>query len=211
MRFSNRSQAGRQLGQAVRKLNLERPVVLGLPRGGVVTALEVARELGAELDVVLVRKLRAPQNPELAIGALSEGGQVFLLPYAQNMSTPEYLEAEIQYQKDVLLKRSQLYRKVRPQVPLAGRNVILVDDGIATGSTMEAALESVLSQAPARVVVAVPVAPAEAAQKFGARAEFFALDLPEYFGAVGAFYQDFPQVEDQEVISLLKTNTGPGV
>ena len=211
MRFSNRSQAGRQLGQAVRKLNLERPVVLGLPRGGVVTALEVARELGAELDVVLVRKLRAPQNPELAIGALSEGGQVFLLPYAQSMSTPEYLEAEIQYQKDVLLKRSQLYRKVRPQVPLAGRNVILVDDGIATGSTMEAALESVLSQAPARVVVAVPVAPAEAAQKFGARAEFFALGLPEYFGAVGAFYQDFPQVEDQEVISLLKTNTGPGV
>ena len=186
----------------MQKLNLERPVVLGLPRGGVVTALEVARELGAELDVVLVRKLRAPQNPELAIGALSEGGQVFLLPYAQSMSTPEYLEAEIQYQKDVLLKRSQLYRKVRPQVPLAGRNVILVDDGIATGSTMEAALESVLNQAPARVVVAVPVAPREAAQKFGARAEFLALDLPEYFGAVG--YQDFPQVEDQQVMAMLK-------
>lgn len=188
----------------MRKLNLERPVVLGLPRGGVVTALEVARELGAELDVVLVRKLRAPQNPELAIGALSEGGQVFLLPYAQSMSTPEYLEAEIQYQKEILLKRSQLYRKVKPQVPLAGRNVILVDDGIATGSTMEAALESVLSQAPARVVVAVPVAPREAAQKFGARAEFLALDLPEYFGAVGAFYQDFPQVEDQQVMAMLK-------
>ena len=188
----------------MRKLNLERPVVLGLPRGGVVTALEVARELGAELDVVLVRKLRAPQNPELAIGALSEGGQVFLLPYAQSMSTPEYLEAEIQNRKDVLLKRSQLYRKVKPQVPLAGRNVILVDDGIATGSTMEAALESVLSQAPARVVVAVPVAPREAAQKFGARAEFLALDLPEYFGAVGAFYQDFPQVEDQQVMAMLK-------
>ena len=188
----------------MRKLNLERPVVLGLPRGGVVTALEVARELGAELDVVLVRKLRAPQNPELAIGALSEGGQVFLLPYAQSMSTPEYLEAEIQYQKEILLKRSQLYRKVKPQVPLAGRNVILVDDGIATGSTMEAALESVLNQAPARVVVAVPVAPREAAQKFGARAEFLALDLPEYFGAVGAFYQDFPQVEDQQVMAMLK-------
>ena len=188
----------------MQKLNLERPVVLGLPRGGVVTALEVARELGAELDVVLVRKLRAPQNPELAIGALSEGGQVFLLPYAHSMSTPEYLEAEIQNRKDVLLKRSQLYRKVKPQVPLAGRNVILVDDGIATGSTMEAALESVLNQAPARVVVAVPVAPREAAQKFGARAEFLALDLPEYFGAVGAFYQDFPQVEDQQVMAMLK-------
>lgn len=207
--FSNRSQAGRQLGQALKKLNLEQPVVLGLPRGGVVTALEVARELEAELDVVLVRKLRAPQNPELAIGALSETGQVFLLPYAQSMSTPAYLEAEIARQKEVLLKRSLLYRKVKPQIPLTGRNVVLVDDGIATGSTMEAALESVLSQSPAQVVIAVPVAPPEAAQKFGTRAKFFALDLPEYFGAVGAFYQDFPQVEDEEVVGMLKTSTGP--
>lgn len=204
MIFLNRQQAGNKLGQALKRLALDRPVVLGLPRGGVVVAYEVARELEAELDVVLVRKLRAPQNPELAIGAVAETGEVFLLPYAESMADQEYLEAEIAEQKEVLRKRSELYREAKPKIPLTDRDVVLVDDGIATGSTMEAALESVLSQLPARVVVAVPVAPLEAAQKFGARAQFLALDLPEYFGAVGTFYQDFPQVEDQEVVDMLK-------
>ncbi len=203
MRFRDRRHAGALLSEALRPLGLERPVVLGIPRGGVVVADEVARGLGGELDVVLVRKIGAPGNPEFALGAVGERGGMVLKPYALQYADQSYLEREAARQKDVIRKRSERYRKVRPKVPLAGLDVVLVDDGIATGSTMEAALAVVLSEKPRRVVVAVPVASPDAVERLKDQAEVVALSTPTDFAAVGAYYMDFGEVTDEEVEALL--------
>ncbi|WP_114314047.1 phosphoribosyltransferase [Thermus caldifontis] len=203
MRFRDRRHAGTLLSEALRPLGLERPVVLGIPRGGVVVADEVAKDLGGELDVVLVRKIGAPGNPEFALGAVGEKGGMVLKPYALHYADQSYLEREAARQKDVIRKRAERYRKVRPKVPLAGRDVVLVDDGIATGSTMEAALAVVLSEKPRRVVVAVPVASPDAVERLKDQAEVVALSTPPDFAAVGAYYMDFGEVTDEEVEALL--------
>ncbi|WP_243032262.1 phosphoribosyltransferase [Thermus altitudinis] len=203
MRFRDRRHAGALLSEALRPLGLERPVVLGIPRGGVVVADEVARGLGGELDVVLVRKIGAPGNPEFALGAVGERGGMVLKPYALQYADQSYLEREAARQKDVIRKRSERYRKVRPKVPFTGRDVVLVDDGIATGSTMEAALAVVLSEKPRRVVVAVPVASPDAVERLKDQAEVVALSTPPDFAAVGAYYMDFGEVTDEEVEALL--------
>src|SRR5512137_1559748 len=136
--FANREDAARQLADRLRGRELVDPVVLAIPRGGVVTGAVLARELGAELDVVLARKLRAPGQPELAVGAVSEDGQVYLNHYAQEYLDvmEEYLEQERRHQMAEIARRKELFRSVRPKAPLAGRSVIVTDDGIATGSTM---------------------------------------------------------------------------
>ncbi|MFN4071880.1 MAG: phosphoribosyltransferase [Thermus sp.] len=203
MRFRDRRHAGALLVEALRPLGLERPVVLGIPRGGVVVADEVARGLGGELDVVLVRKVGAPGNPEFALGAVGEKGGMVLKPYALQYADQSYLEREAARQKDVIRKRAERYRKVRPKVPLSGRDVVLVDDGIATGSTMEAALAVVLSEKPRRVVVAVPVASPDAVERLKEQAEVVALSAPRDFAAVGAYFMDFGEVTDEEVEALL--------
>lgn len=203
MRFRDRRHAGALLSEALRPLGLERPVVLGIPRGGVVVADEVARGLGGELDVVLVRKIGAPGNPEFALGAVGEKGGMVLKPYALHYADQSYLEREAARQKDVIRKRSERYRKERAKVPLVGRDVVLVDDGIATGSTMEAALAVVLSEKPRRVVVAVPVASPDAVERLKDQAEVVALSTPPDFAAVGAYYMDFGEVTDEEVEALL--------
>ncbi|MFN3179479.1 MAG: phosphoribosyltransferase [Thermus sp.] len=203
MRFRDRRHAGALLVEALRPLGLERPVVLGIPRGGVVVADEVARGLGGELDVVLVRKVGAPGNPEFALGAVGEKGGMVLKPYALQYADQSYLEREAARQKDVIRKRAERYRKVRPKVPLSGRDVVLVDDGIATGSTMEAALAVVLSEKPRRVVVAVPVASPDAVERLKEQAEVVALSAPPDFAAVGAYFMDFGEVTDEEVEGLL--------
>ncbi|MFD3005642.1 phosphoribosyltransferase [Thermus tengchongensis] len=203
MRFRDRRHAGALLVEALKPLGLERPVVLGIPRGGVVVADEVARGLGGELDVVLVRKVGAPGNPEFALGAVGEKGGLVLKPYAYQYADPSYLEREAARQKDVIRRRAERYRKVRPKVPLAGRDVVLVDDGIATGSTMEAALAVVLSEKPRRVVVAVPVASPDAVERLKDQAEVVALSTPPDFAAVGAYFMDFGEVTDEEVEGLL--------
>ncbi|RTG94447.1 phosphoribosyl transferase [Thermus scotoductus] len=203
MRFRDRRHAGALLVEALKPLGLERPVVLGIPRGGVVVADEVAKGLGGELDVVLVRKIGAPGNPEFALGAVGEKGGMVLKPYALQYADQSYLEREAARQKDVIRKRAERYRKVRPKVPLAGRDVVLVDDGIATGSTMEAALAVVLSEKPRRVVVAVPVASPEAVERLKDQAEVVVLSTPPDFAAVGAYYMDFGEVTDEEVEGLL--------
>lgn len=203
MRFRDRRHAGTLLAEALKPLGLQRPLVLGIPRGGVVVADEVARRLGGELDVVLVRKVGAPGNPEFALGAVGEKGELVLRPYALQYADSSYLEREAARQKDVIRKRAERYRRVRPKQPLQGRDVVFVDDGIATGSTMEAALSVVLSEGPRRVVVAVPVASPEALARLQDRAEVVALSVPEDFAAVGAYYMDFGEVTDEEVEGLL--------
>ncbi len=203
MRFRDRRHAGALLAEALKPLDLERPVVLGIPRGGVVVADEVARRLGGELDVVLVRKVGAPGNPEFALGAVGERGELILKPYALHYADQSYLEREAARQKEVVRKRAERYRKVRPKVSLKGRDVVLVDDGVATGATVEAALSVALAEEPRRVVVAVPVASPEAVERLRDRAEVVALSTPPDFAAVGAYYLDFGEVTDEDVEALL--------
>lgn len=204
MRFRDRKEAGVLLAEALKPLGLERPVVLGLPRGGAVVAEAVARGLGARLDLVLVRKLGAPGNPEFALGAVGEGGVMVLKPYASAYADPGYLEREAARQREILKARAARYRRLYPRLPLKGEAVVLVDDGVATGASMEAALEAVLAEGPARVVVAVPVASPEAYGRLAQRAETVALAVPSEFSAVGAHYLDFSEVTDEEVEALLQ-------
>ncbi len=204
MFFADREEAARQLAAALKPLALERPVVLGVPRGGVVLADVIARELGGTMDIVLARKIGAPGNPEYALGAVGESGEVYLQPYATRLADESYLKAETGRQMQVIRERRRRYRAVRPKEPLAGRDVVLVDDGIATGSTMEAAVTAVLAEKPRRLVVAVPVAPPEAVARLAQKAEVVVLSAPADFVAVGAYYRSFPQVSDEEVIEILK-------
>ena len=170
----------------------------------------VAGELGGTLDVVLARKIGAPLSSEFALGAVSEGGEVILRPYARAYADEDYLRREAERQRRLIEERRARYRAVRPRVPLAGREVVLTDDGIATGSTMEAALQAVLAEGPARVVVAVPVAAPDAVARLERLAEVVALSTPPDFTAVGAHYQEFPQVEDREVEEILAKWGGKG-
>jgi len=186
---------------------LHDPLVLAIPRGGVVTGAELARELGAELDVVLSRKLRAPGQPELAIGAVTEDGRVYLNRFAQEVLdlTDEYLAEERDHQLAEIARRQRLFRGVRPKAPVAGRSVIVTDDGIATGATMIAALQVVKAQRPREVIVAVPVAsPDRVAEVRRWCDDVVCLLAPVEFWAIGQFYEDFTQVEDEQVVALLR-------
>jgi putative phosphoribosyl transferase len=205
--FRNREDAARQLAEKLKERELHDPLVLAIPRGGVVTGAVLARELGADLDIVLSRKLRAPGQPELAIGAISEDGQVYLNHYAQEFLDvmEEYLAEERRYQMAEIARRKKLFRAVRPQAPIAGRSVIVTDDGIATGSTMIAALQAVKTQKPQEVIVAVPVASPDRLKEVRRWCDDVVCLLhPEEFWAIGQFYEDFTQVEDEQAIQLLR-------
>jgi len=205
--FRNREDAAHQLAQRLKGRKLLDPIVLAIPRGGVVTGAVLARELGADLDVVLSRKLRAPMQPELALGAISEDNQVYLNPFAKEMFdlTDDYLAEECRHQLAEIARRQKLFRAVRPVAPLKGRSVIVTDDGIATGATMMAALYAVKGQSPHEVIVAVPVAspdrPEEVCQFCD---EVVCLLHPAQFWAVGQFYADFSTVEDEQVVNILR-------
>ncbi|MCC7484671.1 MAG: phosphoribosyltransferase [Burkholderiales bacterium] len=205
--FRDRQDAALQLAQRLKARALTAPVVLGIPRGGVVVGAVLARELCADLDVVLARKLRAPGQPELAIGAIGEDGVEYLNDYGRRVAREEcgYLAREREHQLSEIRRRRELFRAARPAAPVAGRSVILTDDGIATGSTMIAALHVLKASQPHEIVIAVPVAPPETLEHFRplcSRVE--CLLAPEDFGAIGAFYRDFEQVEDEEVLRLLR-------
>jgi len=205
--FRNREDAARQLAEKLKGRQLHDPLVLAIPRGGVVTGAVLARELGADLDVVLSRKLRAPGQPELAVGAVSEDGQVYLNHHAREFLDlmEEYLAQERRHQLAEIARRKKLLRGVRPQAPVAGRSVIVTDDGIATGSTMIAALQAVKTQNPQELIVAVPVAsPDRLAEVRRWCDDVVCLLAPEEFWAIGQFYEDFTQVEDEEVVKLLR-------
>jgi putative phosphoribosyl transferase len=213
MRFADRTEAGQRLGAALSDLDFVDPVVLALPRGGVPVALEVASALGAPLDIVMVRKIGLPGQPEVALGAVVDGDRPDLEVNADiaqqagvdrldivKLAEPELAE---------ITRRRALYMAGRKPVPLTGRTAIIVDDGIATGATIRVALRSVRRQAPARLVLAVPVAAPEALVALRSLAdEVICLLTPERFGAVGAYYADFAQVSDSDVIALLGQSKG---
>jgi putative phosphoribosyl transferase len=207
MVFENRADAGRRLAAALGRLGGSDVVVLGLPRGGVPVAFEVARTLGAPLDVIVVRKLGVPLQPELAMGAIGEGGVRVLnrsvigpsaVSEAELASVEERERAELE-------RRARRFRGSRPRTPLEGRTVVVVDDGIATGSTARAACQVARAQGALRVVLAVPVAPVGwEARIDGDADEFICLETPEPFYAIGQFYEDFSQTSDEEVIDCLE-------
>ena len=206
--FHDRKDAARRLAARLKERELHNPLVLAIPRGGVVTGAVLAQELGAELDIVLSRKLRAPEQPEFAIGAISEDGQIYLNPHVSGLLGPsdDYLDQERRHQLAEIARRKKLFRKVRPEASIAGRSVIVTDDGIATGSTMIAALQIVRTQKPHELIVAVPVAPPDRLEEVRRWCDdLVCLHSPESFWGIGEFYADFSQVEDAEVVELLRS------
>jgi predicted phosphoribosyltransferase len=205
--FRNREDAAHQLAATLKRHPLHDPLVLAIPRGGVVTGAVLARELAAELDVVLSRKLRAPGHSELAIGAISEEGHVYLNPQAEEFLglLENYLAQERRHQLAEISRRQRLFRAARPRAAVAGRSVIVTDDGIATGSTMIAALQAVKAQHPRELIVAVPVASPDRLEEVRRWCDdVVCLCAPPSFFAVGQFYADFTPVEDKQAVELLR-------
>jgi len=205
--FEDRREAALKLAAALAQYRGKNPLVLGIPRGAVPMARVIADALSGEVDVVLVRKLGAPGNPEFAIGAVNESGRAAISEReaAYAGASAAYLEAEKQAQLEVMRMRRAQYTGHRAPVDPSGRIVIVVDDGLATGSTMIAALETLSDQRPARLICAVPVAPPDTATRVRASCdELVCLEAPEPFYAVGQFYRDFGQVEDAEVVAALR-------
>ena len=207
--FSDRVDAGKRLASALKDFASKNGIVLAIPRGGVVVGYEIARVLNLPLDVIIPRKLGAPDNPELAIGAVAEDGTTILddnLVSYLGVSR-EYIREESERQKQEIQRRLRIYRQEMPGPNLRGLDVIIVDDGIATGSTMKAALASVKNRGAASVTVAVPVGPPSTIRELKKQADHVVfLYTPEYFQAIGQFYDDFSQTTDEEVIQLLKDN-----
>jgi putative phosphoribosyl transferase len=211
--FADRRDAGRELAGLLRLVPpLGDVMVLGLPRGGVPVAYEIARELDAPLDVFLVRKLGTPGHPELAMGAIASGGtRVLNDEVVQALHIPaEQIDRVAEQEKVELERRDALYRQGRQLTALTNRTVILVDDGLATGSTMKAAVQAVQQQNPARVIVAVPVGAPETCRALRETAdEVICARIPKAFSAVGQWYRDFSQTSDDEVIALLRAAGRP--
>lgn len=207
MLFTDRIDAGEQLARALAAWRGRRPIVFAIPRGAVPMGKVIADALGGELDVVLTRKLGAPGNPEFAIGAVDETGWSYVADYAEAAgATRSYLDATIAVEMATMRRRRAEYTPIRPALDPAGRIAIVVDDGLATGATMIAALHALRSRAPERLICAVPVASREAIEKVRAYAdEVVCLQTPMFFYAVGQFYGDFRQVDDAEVIALLRS------
>jgi putative phosphoribosyl transferase len=212
--FANRESAGRELRDRLMPLRQEKPVVLALPRGGVPVGSVIAEGLDAPLDVVLVRKIGVPWQPELALGAVVDGAdpQVFInRALAAELAVEEsYISGETAHQLAEIERRRKVYFGERAPVALAGRVVILVDDGIATGSTMRTAARAVRRAGAAKIVIAVPVAPEDTVAELQAEAdEIVCLDMPHPFLAVGAHYAEFAQLSDEDVIAILARHRPP--
>lgn len=205
--FSDRVDAGKRLASELKDFSGKKGIVLAIPRGGVVVGYEIAKSLNLSLDVIIPRKIGAPDNPELAIGAVAEDGTAIL---DENLTrylgvNREYIKEEIERQKQEIQRRLKLYRQDTSYPNLKGLDVIVVDDGIATGSTMKAALASVKNRGAASVTVAVPVGPPSTIEELEKIADrVVCLYTPEYFQAIGEFFADFSQVPDEEVIRLLR-------
>lgn len=205
MLFKNRQEAAHRLAERLARYRGQNPLILAIPRGAVPMGRILAEELGGELDVVLVRKIGAPGNPELAVGSVAENGEIAVSPWAEEAGiSPSWIEEEGRRQLAVLRQRRHLYTPDRLAAEPAGRVVIVLDDGVATGSTMLAALEQVRARAPHRLIAAMAVAPGQTVAKLSRVAdEVVCLASPEPFFAVGLFFRDFSQVGDDEVMANL--------
>ena len=205
MILRDRIDAAQRLAKALAPYRGKNPLVLAIPRGAVPMGRVLADALEGDLDVVLVRKLRAPESPEFAVGAIDETGWAYVADYAAQVGADQaYLAREKRTQMETLRKRRAQYTPARPPADPAGRIAIVVDDGLATGATMITALHAVRAKKPARLICAVPVAASDSLEKVSPHAdEVVCLDTPEYFHASVQFYRDFRQVEDDEVAALL--------
>ncbi len=206
MRFKDRKDAGIKMAEALAKYQKQDVVVLALPRGGVVPAAEIAKALSAPLDLVITKKIGHPRNDEYAICAISEDGEPVCNEIEMSRVDPKWLEKKIEKIRSEIQERRENYQLGNTRQSLEGKTVIVVDDGIATGLTMLAAIYEIKSRNPKELVVAIPVVPVDVAGKIKALVDdMVALDIdPAYLGAVGAYYDNFLQVEDNEVIAILK-------
>jgi putative phosphoribosyl transferase len=214
MKFADREAAGRQLAAKLAHLKDRQPVVLALPRGGVAVGFEIAQALGAPLDIVLVRKIGVPWQPELALGAVTDGASPATFideGLAKALDIPEsYVREETARELEEIERRRKSYCAGRPPIAITGRFAIVVDDGVATGATMRVALQAVRRRNPAHLVLAVPVAPPETLAEFRKGAdEAVCLETPDMLGAIGFYYRDFHQMSDAEVIDLLARSAQP--
>ncbi len=205
--FKDRIDAGIKLGLALRDFNIEDPIVLGIPRGGVIVAVEVAKILKAPLDIAIARKIGAPFDREYAIGAINSLGSVILNEASiRELGIPnDYIEKTVKEELEEIKRRLSIYRGERDTINIRDKSVIIVDDGLATGLTTLSVVKGVKVNNPKKIIVAVPVASYEAIKRIEGEAEVFALYVPEYFYAVGQFYEDFHQVTDEEVIYALNS------
>ncbi|MDP3953287.1 MAG: phosphoribosyltransferase family protein [bacterium] len=206
MHFRDRQDAGRQLAERLEKFRGDDAIVFALPRGGVVLGREVARHLRAPLDLVITRKIGHPSNPEYAVCAVAEDGHMVCNEAERALLDPEWFARMVESEKQEAKRRRQEYLKGRKSPDVKEKTAIIVDDGIATGLTLKLAIQELKHRGPRRIVVAVPVAPRDSAEEIGREVdEFVALDVPlVYLGAVGAYYDEFSQVEDREVVKILE-------
>ena len=208
-RFTDRTEAGKELAKLLLALKLDDPVVLALPRGGVPVAAEIARALKAPLDLILVRKIGVPFQRELAVAAVVDGGEAEIVVNDEVMTlaggTQNYIAEQTRIELDEIERRRRVYLEGRPRVPLEGRNLILVDDGIATGASIRAAIAALLRKSPKSLILAIPVAPRETIKLLRGKVdEIVCLKIPEPFNAIGLHYRDFHQVPDEEVVRLMR-------
>ena len=207
-RFVSREQAAELLAQELIRYKGRHPLVLAIPRGAVPMGSLIASQLDGELDIVLTHKLCAPMDPEYAIGAIDESGWVYISPVAARAGiSPSYLEQEKERQLDSLKHRRIRFKSGKKPAAVKGRIAIVVDDGLATGATMIAALHAIRAREPARLICAIPVAPPDTLDRVSELAdEVICLQVPADFRSVGQFYQHFPQVEEDEVIRILSAS-----
>jgi predicted phosphoribosyltransferase len=205
MIFKDRIEAGQKLADKLAQYKGKEAIIYALPRGGVVLGKEIKEKIGGTLDLLIIRKVGHPYDPEYAVGAVAEDGHTILNEKERKQIDESLLKGIIEKEQKEARRRREAYLSGKPSVPAAGKIAILVDDGVATGLSMELAIDELRHQKPEKIIVAVPVIPIDVAEKFRQKAdELIALDIPSvYLGAVGAYYSDFPQIEDAEVIKIL--------